>query len=67
LTNAPKGTTLDLTKITPVYHECDGTLAFAYVRGKVDVAASVGAPEWKDLIVGTDADGKVVTGWVSTQ
>ena len=66
LTNASNGTTLTLSKITPVYHECDGTLAFDYLRGKVDVAASVAAPEWKSLVVGTDADGSVITGWISS-
>ena len=66
LTTNSKGTTLNLTKITPVYSACDGTVAFAYVRGKVDVAACVGAPEWKDLIMGTDANGKAVNGWIST-
>ena len=53
-----------LTRITAMYRACNSTDApITYVRGKVTVMAKAGNSA--ELVIGTDSDGFVVTGWIT--
>ena len=61
-TAAADGTPASLTRSTPVYETCDGTLAQHYVRGNVTIFAYAG--NGRELIVGIES-GEVVKGWIA--